>query len=111
MVLHAFEVASLVLTTLVGLCVGGLYKSFSSFVVEQREVNKANALAQRSMQRDVIYRYFHKAVEMGEPLTPEEFKHVHDCWTAYHANGANGTGDIMWDKIREHAQIETGRHE
>ena len=108
--MHILEVASLALTTLVGLAVGGLYRTFGAFVKEQREVNKANALAQRSMQRDVIYRYFHKSVELGEPLTPEEFKHVHDCWTADHANGANGTGDVMWDKIREYAQIQTGRH-
>lgn len=103
------DVIAIVLTTFIGLVVTGMYKQMREFFMEQREVNKANVLAQRSMQRDVIYRYFHKAVELGQPLTPEEFKHVNDCANAYNANGGNGTGTVMWEKIREHATIETGR--
>lgn len=102
------EVVSIVLNAIIGAIVAGLFASFRGFVREQREVNKANAQAQRSMQRDVIYRYFHKAVELRQPLTPEEFKHVNDCANAYKANGGNGTGTVMWDRIREHARIETG---
>lgn len=103
------DVIALVLTTIIGLVVTGLYRQMTVFVREQREVNKANAQAQRSMQRDVIYRYFHKAVELRQPLTPEEYKHVNDCANAYRANGGNGTGTVMWERIREHAIIETGR--
>lgn len=105
------ELISIVLNAVIGGVVAGLFASFRSFAKEQREVNHANALANRSMQRDVLYRYFHKVVELGEPLTPEEYKHVNDCWNAYHASGNNGSGDLMWDKIREYAQIETGRKE
>lgn len=105
------DVIALVLTTIIGLVVTGLYRQMTVFVKEQREVNKANVLAQRSMQRDVIYRYFHKAVELRQPLTPEEYKHVNDCANAYRANGGNGTGTVMWERIREHAIIETGRTE
>ena len=105
------EVVSIVLNAIIGAIVAGLFASFRGFVREQREVNKANAQAQRSMQRDVIYRYFHKAVELRQPLTPEEFKHVNDCANAYKANGGNGTGTVMWDRIREYATIETGRND
>ena len=103
------DVIAIVLTTLIGLAVGGMYKQLVSFIKEQRTVNHANVLAQRSMQRDVIYRYFHKAVEQGQALTPEEYKHVSDCANAYEANGGNGTGSVMMERIREHAKITTGR--
>lgn len=109
MELFELDVIALAMTTLIGLVVTGLYKQMNDFVNEQREVNKANVLAQRSMQRDVIYRYFHKSVELGQALTPEEFKHVTDCANAYSANGGNGTGTVMYDRIREFAHIETGR--
>ena len=102
---------NLIITTIVGFVVSGTLTYLVKFVREQKQVNHANALANRSMQRDVLYRYFHKVVELGEPLTPEEYKHVNDCWNAYHASGNNGSGDLMWDKIREYAQIETGRKE
>lgn len=105
------ELISIIMNAVIGGIVAGLFASFKSFTKEQREVNKANTEANRSMQRDVLYRYFHKAVELQEPLTPEEFKHVSDCYNAYNANGGNGTGTVMWDKIREFAQINTGRNE
>ena len=105
------EQLNVLITSVIGLITSGTAAYLGKFVHEQREVNKANVLAQRSMQRDVIYRYFHKAVELGQPLTPEEFKHVNDCANAYNANGGNGTGTVMWDRIREHARIETGMTE
>ena len=103
------EVASLVLTTVIGLVVGNLYKRFVDFVGEQREVNRANELAYRSIERDVLYRYFHYVVERGEGITPEEFEHVKRCYEAYHANGGNGAGTLMFERIVEYAKIETGR--
>jgi hypothetical protein len=102
-------VLNLIITTVVGFIASGTCAALVKFTREQREVNKATAQAQRSMQRDVIYRYFHKAVELRQPLTPEEYKHVNDCANAYRANGGNGTGTVMWERIREHAIIETGR--
>lgn len=99
---------NIVVTSIVGVIASGTAGCLVKFAREQREVNKANVLAQRSMQRDVIYRYFHKSVELGQPLTPEEYKHVTDCASAYQANGGNGTGTLMYERIREHARIETG---
>lgn len=103
------DVINLIVTSFVGVIASGTAGCLVRFAHEQREVNKANVLAQRSMQRDVIYRYFHKAVELQQPLTPEEYKHVNDCASAYQANGGNGTGTVMWERIREYARIETGR--
>ena len=102
------ELVNLLVTSIVGIVASGTAGYLTKFAREQREVNKANVLAQRSMQRDVIYRYFHKAVELGQALTPEEYKHVTDCANAYQANGGNGTGTLMYERIREHARIETG---
>ena len=102
------EQLNVLITSVIGLITSGTAAYLTKFVKEQRKVNVANAQAQRSMQRDVIYRYFHKAVELRQPLTPEEYKHVNDCANAYQANGGNGTGTVMWERIREHAIIETG---
>lgn len=103
------EIINLFVTSIVGIIASGTAGYLVKFAHEQKEVNKANAEANRSMQRDVLYRYFHKAVELGESLTPEEYKHVTDCAEAYRLNGGNGAGTIMYDRIREHAIIDTGR--
>ena len=102
------EQLNVLITSVIGLITSGTAAYLGKFVHEQREVNKANVLAQRSMQRDVIYRYFHKAVELGQALTPEEYKHVTDCASAYEADGGNGTGTLMYERIKEYARIETG---
>ena len=103
------DIIALVISTAVGLIVGSMYKSMKDFFGEQREVNKANALANRSMQRDVLFRYFRIVVEQGNPITPEEYEHIERCYTAYHKNGGNGTGTLMFEKIKQHAIIDTGR--
>jgi hypothetical protein len=103
------DVLNLIVTTVVGFIASGTCAALVRFANEQRAVNQANVLAQRSMQRDVIYRYFHKSVELGQALTPEEFKHVTDCASAYEANGGNGTGSVMYERIKAHAKITTGR--
>ena len=103
------DVINLIVTAVVGCVASGTLAYLTKFVREQKVVNIANAEANRSMQRDVLYRYFHKAVELREPLTPEEYKHVNDCAEAYRLNGGNGAGTVMWDRIREYAVIDTGR--
>ena len=87
----------------------GLVAMFRRFAREQRAVNAANEKANRSMQRDVLYRYFAKVVERGESVTPDEYAHIEQCYGAYHANGGNGAGTLMWEKIRENVRIDTGR--
>lgn len=103
------EIIEIALTGVLTAVTAWLVRSFTTFAREQREANRANALANRSMQRDVLYRYFRTVVEEQKHITPEEFSHVEECYTAYHANGGNGAGTLMFEKIRELAVIDTGR--
>lgn len=103
------DILTLVVTTAIGFVTTGTLTYLVHFVGEQRKVNAANALANRSMQRDVLYRYFAKVVERGEHVTPDEYRHVADCYEAYHSNGGNGAGSLMWERIQETVQIDTGR--
>lgn len=84
-------------------------RQLKAFRADQKRVNEANAMANRSLQRDVIYRYFHRIVESGEKVTPEEYEHVEKCAEAYFANDGNGVGKVMWEKIEEHVVLDTGR--
>ena len=108
--MESLEILSLILTSVIGLVVAGLYGQFIKFIKEQHNVNKANMLASRSMQRDVLFRYFRIVVEQGVSITPDEFNHIERCYTAYHENGGNGSGTLMWEKIKEHVKIDTGRN-
>lgn len=103
------EVIEIVLTAIIGAVVSWTASSLVKFRAAQEEANKANALANRSMQRDVLYRYFHIVVEEGKHITPEEFSHVSDCYDAYHANGGNGAGTLMYKRIADHAVLDSGR--
>lgn len=105
--MQTLEIVSIILTAVIGIVVTGLAKQLTSFIKEQRSVNEANAMANRSLQRDVIYRYFRIVVEQGDPITPEEFDHVSRCYKAYAANGGNDTGTLMWRKIQEHVKLIT----
>lgn len=103
------EVVEIVLTAIIGAVVSWTAGSLVKFRTEQREANKANALANRSMQRDVLYRYFHIIVEEGKAITPEEWAHVEECYNAYHVNGGNGTGTLMFEKMKDCVKLDTGR--
>mgnify|MGYP006988849442 CR=1 FL=1 len=103
------QLVTLALTAAIGFVVTGTLTYLVHFAKEQRKVNEANALANRSMQRDVLFRYFNKVVERGEHLTPEEYEHVTRCAEAYFANDGNGVGKVMWKRIKENVVIDTGR--
>lgn len=64
------DILTLVVTTAIGFVTTGTLTYLVHFVGEQRRVNAANALANRSMQRDVLYRYFAKVVERGSTSRP-----------------------------------------
>lgn len=103
------DIITLVVTTAIGFVTTGTLTYLVHFVGEQRRVNAANELANRSMQRDVLYRYFAKVVERGEHVTPEEYKHLEDCYEAYHSNGGNGAGTLMFERVKQNVVIDTGR--
>lgn len=85
----------------------GLWKMLRSFIREQREANRRNTESIRSMQRAELLRMFQRVVEDGHPVTVEELEHLEACYKAYHANGGNGTGTLMYERIREYAVIKT----
>lgn len=105
----SINVLNLILNATVGFVATGTLGYLAHFAKEQRQVNKANALANRSMQRDVLFRYFHIVVEQGMPITTEEMEHIDRCYTAYHDNGGNGTGTLMYERIKATAKLDTGR--
>ena len=96
-----------VLSALVVFLIKKLSDNFAKFVTEQRAQNQRNNEFQRSMQRAEINRYFRIVVEQGSPISPEELKHVTKCYEAYHDNGGNGVGTIMYERICEHSRLVT----
>lgn len=102
------DIVAVALTSLVGVAVAAMWAQMGRFFKEQRAVNAANAIANRSLQRDVIFRYFRIIVEQGVAVTPAEYEHVKSCYDAYHANGGNGTCTLMMRKIDEHVKLVTG---
>lgn len=91
--------------TLAGLT--ALFRILHAFRTEQREANRRNTESIRSMQRAELLRMFQRVVEDGHPVTVEELEHLEACYKAYHANGGNGTGTLMYERIREYAVIKT----
>lgn len=95
-------VAGLTLAALIG-----MWAMLRRFIKEQRTVNAANKRFVRSMQRAEIVRYFRIVVEQGNPVTTEELEHLDSCYNAYHDNGGNGTGTLMYKRIIDHAYLVT----
>lgn len=85
----------------------GIWRILHSFVKEQREQNTAQRQFMRSQQRAELVRYFRIVVENSEPITMEEMEHLDACYNAYHANGGNGTGTLMYERIKEHVHLVT----
>jgi len=85
----------------------GLWKMLRSFIREQREANKRNADSIHSMQRAEITRMFQRVVEDGKPVTVEEMEHLDALYAAYHGDGQNGVGTLMYERIKERAIIKT----
>lgn len=85
----------------------GMWAMLRHFIKEQRKANEANKLFIRSMQRAEIVRYFRIIVEQGNPITPTEMEHIDSCYEAYHENGGNGTGTLMYNRIKEYVKLMT----
>ena len=96
-----------VMTGLILAALLGLWAMMRGFIKEQRKANETNSLSIRSMQRAEITRYFRMVVEEGKPVSPEEMSHLEACYEAYHENGGNGTGTLMYERIRANAKIVT----
>lgn len=102
-----FGVLATALSGVAVAAIAALTRTLNGFVREQRAVNEANRQANRSMQREVIYRMFREHVERGEPMAPHEMDHLDEVYRAYHSNGGNGTATVMYERIREFGKIST----
>ena len=107
MTFSIIAVLETIVASITVLVVGGLWRTMSAFIKEQRAVNEANRLSNLSIQREVIYRMFNDHVEHDEPMAPHEMDHLNDVYAAYHANGGNSTATAMYEKIREHGKLST----
>jgi len=84
-----------------------LWRMMRKFVREQREENKRNAEFRHSQELAEITRMFQRAVEDGKPVTHEELSHLEATYAAYHGDGCNGVGTMMYERIKEHAVLKT----
>ena len=85
----------------------GMWRMIRHFVKDQKEVNETQRAFIRSVQRSEIVRYFRIVVEQGNPITIEEMEHLDACYDAYHANGGNGPGTLLYEKIKQHVHLVT----
>lgn len=96
-----------VVNVILAAMISGLWAYLVKFVKEQREANSRNSESIRSMQRSELTRYFRMVVEEKQPISVEEMSHLEACYEAYHANGGNGTGTLMYERIQKCAVIVT----
>jgi len=107
MAAYILGIIASVLSALIVVILKNVSKELADFITEQKAQNKRNNEFQRSMQRAEINRYFRIVVEQGNSISPEELAHVTRCYDAYHANGGNGVGTIMYERICEYSNIVT----
>ena len=103
----AWGVFGTVLSTILTTTILVMARSLNKFISEQRVVNERNSVFMRSMQRAEIQRYFRMVVENGEEVTPAELSHLESCYQAYHDNGGNGVGTLMYERVMEHSKMVT----
>lgn len=96
-----------VVNVILAAMIGALWSYLARFVKEQREANSRNAESIKSMQRAELTRYFRMVVEERKPVSVEEMEHLEKCYEAYRANGGDGTGRLMYERICENACIVT----
>ena len=96
-----------VINVLLTAMIGGLWAYLVRFVKEQRKANSRNAESLKSMQRAELTRYFRMVIEERKPVSMEEMQHLEKCYEAYRANGGDGTGALMYERIRKYAVIVT----
>lgn len=96
-----------VVNVILAAMIGALWSYLARFVKEQREANKRNSESIKSMQRAELTRYFRMVIEERKPVSVEEMQHLEKCYEAYRANGGDGTGALMYERIRKYAVIVT----
>ena len=98
------EIVGTVMRAVIGVMVGAMWAYLVAFIKEQRAENKRNAEFRHSMELAEITRMFQRAVEDKKPIT---FEHLDATYKAYHGDGCNGAGTLMYERIREFAKVVT----
>lgn len=106
-VIYQMNLAENIINVLLAAMIGALWSYLAKFVKEQREANSRNAESLKSMQRAELTRYFRMVIEERKPVSVEEMQHLEKCYEAYRANGGDGTGALMYERIRKYAVIVT----
>lgn len=107
MSLMIVSIVQAVLTSLLVAMVTALGAALMRFRKEQRESNRLMRESIASMQKAELMRMFQRVVEDGKPVTVEELEHLDSCYQSYHANGGNGTGTLLYERVRENAFVVT----
>lgn len=105
--IYQMNLAENIINVLLAAMIGALWSYLAKFVKEQREANSRNAESLKSMQRAELTRYFRMVIEERKPVSMEEMQHLEKCYEAYRANGGDGTGALMYERIRKYAVIVT----
>lgn len=106
-VIYQMNLAENIVNLLLAAMIGALWSYLAKFVKEQREANSRNAESLKSMQRAELTRYFRMVIEERKPVSVEEMQHLEKCYEAYRSNGGDGTGALMYERIRKYAVIVT----
>lgn len=108
------EVLSIVLDAIITAAVAFIFKRIDALSESIEMQRKEAALADRrnrefemSMQQSEIIHAFQRHVEDGKPMSFEEMKHLDASYRAYHANGGNDVGTLLYERTKEFAKIVT----
>jgi len=105
--METMELLSIALDVLITAVVIPLLKKVLDLSNAMRVADKRNREFEMSMQWAEIVRAFQRHVEDGKPISLEEMEHLDKCYEAYHANGGNSTGTLLYERVKAHARIVT----
>ena len=108
------EIISLILDAIITAAVAFIFKRLGALAGSLDESRKAAAEADKrnrefemSMQQSEIIHAFQRYVEDGKPMSLEEATHLDKCYEAYHANGGNSVGTLLYERTKQYAKIVT----
>ena len=105
--MEQLEILSIALDVLITVVVVPLLKKVIDLSRDMHDADKRNREFEMSMQWSEIVRAFQRHVEDGKPISLEEMEHLDKCYEAYHANGGNSTGTLLYERVKANARIVT----
>ena len=87
--------------------IGKLAEAVAESRVEAAKADKRNREFEMSMQQAEIIHAYQRHVEDEKPMSIEEAAHLDKCYEAYHANGGNSVGTLLYERTKQYAKIVT----